>query len=60
MKKYFLNFMICISIVGVMLSLASFVSALIDWNELDFWRGLALVLMNSIGLVGWIVNKQEE
>lgn len=52
--------MICISVVGALLSLISFVFALIDWNELDFWRGLALILLNSIGLAMWIANKQEE
>ena len=52
--------MICISVVGALLSLISFVFALIDWNELDFWRGLALILLNSIGLAFWIAKKQEE
>ena len=60
MKEYFLNFMICISVVGTLLSLISFVFALIDWNELDYWRELALILLNSIGLAMWIANKQKE
>lgn len=59
MKEYFLNFMICISVVGALLSLISFVFALIDWNETDFWRGLALLLLNSIGLATWIAHKIE-
>lgn len=60
MKKYFLNFMICISVVGVLLSLISLGFALIDWNELGFWKGLASVLLNSLGLAMWIAYKQEE
>lgn len=60
MKEYFLNFMICIGVVGALLSLKSFVFALIDWNELDFWRGLALVLLYGIGLGFWTAVKQKE
>ena len=55
-----MNFMICISVVGALLSLISFVFALIDWNELDFWRGLVLVLINGFGLVFWTAEKQKE
>ena len=60
MKEYFLNFMICICVAGTLVSLICFAFALIDWNELDFWKGLALVLMNGYGLAFWTAKKQEE
>ena len=60
MKEMFLNFMICISVVGTLLSLISLVGVLIDGNDLDFWKGIALVLINGYGLVFWTAEKQKE
>lgn len=60
MKEYFLNFMICICVVGTLISLISLSFAVIDWNELDFWKELALVLINGLGLVFWTAEKQKK
>lgn len=56
----FLNFMICIGVVGTLFRLTLLAFALAAWNECDFWHSLALVLINGYGLALWIAKKREE
>ena len=60
MKKWFLNLMICLAVIGVLVSVISLLFALCEWNEMRFWRGIATLLINFHFLIIWINYKRHD
>lgn len=60
MKKWFLNLMICLAVIGVLASVIPFSLALCEWDEMRFYRGIATLLFNSYFLKIWINYKRHD
>ena len=60
MKKCFFNLMICLAVIGVLVSVISLLFALCEWNEMRFWRGIATLLINFNFLTIWINYKRHD